>query len=47
MAFISTKYRPVFTGEAMPRLTTLYRAETLYTSMPRRCTAMRMSRNSS
>lgn len=35
MAFISTKYRPVFTGEAMPRLTTLYRAETLYTSMPR------------
>lgn len=35
MAFISTKYRPVFTGEAMPRLTTLYRAETPYTSMPR------------
>lgn len=35
MAFISTKYRSVFTGEAMPRLTTLYRAETPYTSMPR------------
>lgn len=35
MAFISSNYKPVFTSEAMPRLVTLYRAETPYTSMPR------------
>lgn len=35
MAFISSSYKPVFTSEAMPRLVTLYRAETPYTSMPR------------
>lgn len=35
MAFISTNYKPVFTSETMPRLVTLYRAETPYTSMPR------------
>ena len=35
MAFISSNYKPVFTSEAMPRLVTLYRTETPYTSMPR------------
>ena len=40
MAFISSNYKPVFTSEAMPRLVTLYRAETPYTSMPRTMAAM-------
>lgn len=35
MAFISTKYKPVFTDASAPKLVTLYRAETPYTSMPR------------
>ena len=35
MAFISEKYKPVFTQENMPKLVTFYRAETPYTSMPR------------
>lgn len=35
MAFISDRYQPIFTSENLPKLVTLYRAETPYTSMPR------------
>lgn len=35
MAFIPDRYQPIFTSENLPKLVTLYRAETPYTSMPR------------